>query len=92
MLALASGLIVSPSLLILDEPSMGLAPTRANLVLQRIRNISDESGTAILIVEQRVREVLKIAHYVFVLRNGDVTFRGPTEALDTESKLRDVYL
>ena len=91
MLALANALILAPRLLLLDEPSLGLAPPLVLQALGRIQQISRESGVAILIVEQKVREVLKIAHRVYVLRNGLVTFSGPTDTLD-DAKLREVYL
>ena len=60
--------------------------------LQRIKTISRDKGVTILIVEQKVREVLKIAHRVYVLRNGQVSFHGQAGKLNDDSKLRDVYL
>jgi ABC-type branched-subunit amino acid transport system ATPase component len=92
MLALANALVLSPRLLLLDEPSLGLAPPLVTEALTRIRQISSDSGAACLIVEQKVREVLKIAHRVYVLRNGQVSFSGPTDALSDDAKLREVYL
>lgn len=91
MLALANALMLSPRLLLLDEPSLGLAPQLVTQALSRIKKISRDSGASVLIVEQKVREVLKIAHRVCVLRNGQVSFFGSTETLDDE-KLRRVYL
>jgi branched-chain amino acid transport system ATP-binding protein len=92
MLALANALILSPKVLLLDEPSLGLAPPLVTEALQRIQQISAESGVTVLIVEQKVREVLKICHRVYVLRNGQVSFTGPAEELKDEAKLREVYL
>ena len=92
MLALANALVLSPRLLLLDEPSLGLAPPLVTEALHRIQRISCDSGAAVLIVEQKVREVLKIARRVYVLRNGQVSFSGPTELLSDEAKLREVYL
>lgn len=92
MLALASALILSPRMLLLDEPSLGLAPQLVTEALGRIRQINRNSGVTVLIVEQKVREVLKIAHRVYVLRNGLVSFSGPTNALGDDAKLREVYL
>lgn len=91
-LALASGLIISPRLLLLDEPSLGLAPQLVKNVLGHIRSISGDGGVSVLIVEQKVREVLEIADRVYVLRNGSVSFSGPASQLDQEEMLRDVYL
>jgi len=92
MLALANALILSPRVLLLDEPSLGLAPPLVSVALEGIRQISAESKVTVLIVEQKVREVLKICHRVYVLRNGQVSFTGPAEELKDDSKLRAVYL
>lgn len=92
MLALANVLVLSPRLLLLDEPSLGLAPPLVTQALQRIQQISRDSGAAVLIVEQKVREVLKIARRVYVLRSGKVSYSGTTESLQDEAKLREVYL
>jgi branched-chain amino acid transport system ATP-binding protein len=92
MLALANALVLSPRLLLLDEPSLGLAPPLVAEALGRIRQISTASGVAALIVEQKVREVLKIANRVYVLRNGVVSFSGPAASLNDDTKLREVYL
>ena len=58
----------------------------------RIKQISQDQGAACLIVEQKVREVLKISNRVYVLRNGDVSFTGSAEDLHDHDKLREVYL
>lgn len=92
MLALSNALLLSPRLLLLDEPSLGLAPPLVTAALGHIRRISEVSGVAVLIVEQKVREVLKIAQRVYVLRNGRVSFSGPASALSDDQKLREVYL
>ena len=92
MVALANALIISPRVLLLDEPSLGLAPPLVSEALGQIQQITRESGMTVLIVEQKVREVLKIAQRVYVLRNGRVSFHGPAEALKDEAKLREVYL
>jgi branched-chain amino acid transport system ATP-binding protein len=92
MLALGNALILSPKLLLLDEPSLGLAPPLVSEALARIQHISRDSGVTVLIVEQKLREVLKIARRVYVLRNGRVSFTGPAEALKDDAKLKEVYL
>lgn len=92
MLALASVLAVSPRLILLDEPSLGLAPHMIGQTFERIRSVSSELGTAVLVVEQRVREVLKLANRVYVLRGGEVAYTGSAMDLaQDESKLRRVY-
>ena len=92
MLALGSALVLGPRLLLLDEPSLGLAPCVVSHVFELMQQIAKKDGISILIVEQKVREVLKIAHRVYVLRSGGVSFSGGVEALKDEVKLREVYL
>jgi len=93
MLALASGLVVSPRLLLLDEPSLGLAPSLAASTLQMIERISRHSGCGLLIVEQKVRDVLQISDRVYVMRNGVVSFSGSAAELRSDTqKLREVFL
>jgi len=92
MLALANALILSTRVLLLDEPSLGLAPPLVSEALARIQQISRDSGITVLIVEQKVREALKISGRVYVLRNGRVSFTGPADELKDDAKLREVYL
>lgn len=92
MLAIAMSLVLLPQMILLDEPSLGLAPPLASEALSRVHALSREGGMSILIVEQKVRQVLKIAHRVYVLRNGDVSFTGPTASLANDAKLQEVYL
>jgi branched-chain amino acid transport system ATP-binding protein len=92
MLALGNALVVSPRLLLLDEPSLGLSPALVNEALNRVQQISRETGASVLIVEQKIRQVLHISEWVYVLRNGAVHFSGPSESLSDESLLKEVYL
>ncbi|HKQ50360.1 MAG TPA: ABC transporter ATP-binding protein [Phycisphaerae bacterium] len=92
VLALAMSLVLSPLMILLDEPSLGLAPPLANEALHRIQTLSRDHGVSILIVEQKVRQVLRIAHRVYALRNGAISFSGPTALLNDDDKLREVYL
>ena len=92
ILALATGLITSPRLLLLDEPSLGLAPARLSQALTYVANISRHSQVAVVIVEQKVREVLKIAQRVYVVRNGQLSYSGVASSLQDDAALREVYL
>jgi len=92
MLAVARAMIPSPRLLLLDEPSLGLAPQLVSDLLGRLQDISQNFGTAVLIVEQKVRQTLKVAQRVYVLRNGAVSFSGESSLLDDEDMLCQVYL
>jgi branched-chain amino acid transport system ATP-binding protein len=91
MLEMGRALILNPALLLLDEPSLGLAPKVCTRVFDTIKTLR-EAGTTILMVEQRVREGLKISDRAYVLSLGQVKFAGPAaEALESE-EIQKVYL
>lgn len=92
IVALGNALIVDPRLLLLDEPSLGLSPSLVTSALEHISRITKELGTAALIVEQKVREVLRISQRVYVLRNGAVTYCGEAGMLQDDNTLRAVYM
>jgi branched-chain amino acid transport system ATP-binding protein len=92
MLSLANALILSPKMLLLDEPSLGLASPLASEALRRVKEISQNFGVTVLIVEQKVREVLKIAGRVVVLRTGRISFSGSARLLEDDTKLKSVFL
>lgn len=92
LVALASTLILQPRILMLDEPSLGLAPPLVSRSLKEIRSLCRDRNVACLLVEQKVREALKVADRVYVLRNGEVSFSGSASALSNEDELRRVYL
>jgi branched-chain amino acid transport system ATP-binding protein len=90
MLAIGRGLMSGPRLLLLDEPSLGLAPTMITQVADVIRRISDR-GTSILLVEQNASMALRLAETVVVLRTGEVAFSGTAEELQSDDALHRVY-
>jgi branched-chain amino acid transport system ATP-binding protein len=92
MLVLAGAMMRSPRLLLLDEPSLGLSPSSVSDLLGQIQRWSSGSGVSVLIVEQKVQEVLKIAHRAFVLRSGLVSFSGTPEMLRDGDMLRQAFL
>lgn len=91
ILSLARSLLLSPRILLLDEPSLGLSPPLIANLFTYIRRISDDSMVAVLIVEQKVREVLKIADRVYALRSGVISYSGKSNTLDADL-MRKVYL
>ena len=93
MLATGRALIPQPKLLMLDEPSLGLSPNLVAQVFEKIVEINRSTGTAVLIVEQKVREVLKICQRVYSLKLGKVAYDGMPAPLQTDkAKLKDLFL
>jgi branched-chain amino acid transport system ATP-binding protein len=92
MLAIARGLASSPRLLMLDEPSMGLAPSTADEIFERIVSIHQEAGLTVLLVEQRVAEALHFASRGYVLEAGRVVLQGPHQELINDDRIRRAYL
>ncbi|MCK4551324.1 MAG: ABC transporter ATP-binding protein [Tenericutes bacterium] len=91
MLAIGRALMAKPKLLLLDEPSLGLAPLIVREIFQKIQQIK-EKGTTILIVEQNAYQTLKIADYVYVLELGKVKSEGKSEDLLKDDQLVKAYL
>jgi len=93
MLALARALVPNPKLLMLDEPSLGLSPNLVATVFSKISEINTETGVTILIVEQKVREVLDICKRVYSIKLGKVAFEGsPEELKEDKAKLKQLFL
>ena len=91
MLAIGRALMGSPKLLILDEPSLGLAPLLIKDIFKTLVKIKEE-GTTILIVEQNALATLKIADYAYVLELGKISMHGKAEDLLKDERLIDAYL
>ncbi len=92
MLAIARGLASSPKLLMLDEPSLGLAPGVADEIFERIVAIHASSGLTVLMVEQRVAEALHFATRGYVLEAGHVVLEGNHDELKNNDRIRKAYL
>ena len=91
-LALARALIPNPKLLLLDEPSLGLSPKLVQQAFELIENVKRTFNCTILIVEQKVRNVLKIADKVYGLKLGEIVFEGTPAELETGEKLKEIFL
>ena len=91
MLAMGSALMLDPKILLLDEPSAGLAPKMVEVIFDRIVQVNS-TGVAILMVEQNARESLKMAHRGYVLANGQNRFEGPGPELAEDPEVGRLYL
>lgn len=91
MLAIGRGLMARPKLLMLDEPSLGLAPLFVKLLFEVIRNLNSDHVT-ILLVEQNVHQALKIAHRAFVMKTGKIVLMGSGDELMADSEIKKAYM
>ena len=92
MLVIGRALMARPKLMLLDEPSLGLAPLMVEDIYRIIQRINKEQGTSILLVEQNARAALGIADFGYVMENGKVVFSGPAETLKDNEDVRESYL
>mgnify|MGYP000362654094 CR=1 FL=1 len=91
MLAISRALMSSPKLLLLDEPSLGLAPIIVNKIFTTIKEINHE-GVTVLLVEQNAMAALKLSHRGYVIENGRIAFEGESNFLISNEKVRKAYL
>ncbi len=91
MLAIARALVARPKLLMLDEPSLGLAPQLVRIIFQVIREIN-QAGTTILLVEQNANMALQVAHRAYVIEVGKIRMEGPATELAASDEVRKAYL
>lgn len=91
MLAIGRSLMSNPKILLLDEPSLGIAPILVKELFRIIQEINKE-GTAVLLVEQNAYMALDISHYAYVLENGHIALHGPASELKQNDEIRQLYL
>jgi branched-chain amino acid transport system ATP-binding protein len=92
MLVIGRGLMPSPRLLLLDEPSLGLAPLVVKAIFEIIRKINQEEKISILLVEQNARLALNISEHAYIMENGRIVLEGPSEKLTANEDVREFYL
>jgi branched-chain amino acid transport system ATP-binding protein len=92
MLGIGSALMCAPRLLLVDELSLGLAPLVVRDLMQRLRKVRDELGTAVLLVEQNAQVALEMADHAYVLENGRVVLDGTPERLRAHQDIQEFYL
>jgi branched-chain amino acid transport system ATP-binding protein len=91
MLAMGRALMANPKLLLLDEPSLGLAPVIVDRIYETIREINSQ-GTTILLVEQNANYALDVSNRAYVLETGTVALSGPSNELRTDERVMKAYL
>ncbi len=92
MLAIGRAFMARPKLLLLDEPSLGLAPLIVSNIFETLLSVNREQGTALLVVEQNARIALKNARFGYVMQLGRVVVKGPSETLRAQKEVLDSYL
>jgi branched-chain amino acid transport system ATP-binding protein len=92
MLAIGRALMSRPKLLLLDEPSMGLAPVLVDQVFEIVTRLRDENGVTIFLVEQNAFAALSIANRGYVIETGEIAMEGDGKQLLTDERVREAYL
>jgi branched-chain amino acid transport system ATP-binding protein len=92
MLAIGRALMARPRLLLLDEPSLGLAPLLAQQIFAAIRQLNETQGLTVFLVEQNAFHALKLAHRAYVMVNGVITMSGSGRELLARPEIRSAYL
>jgi branched-chain amino acid transport system ATP-binding protein len=92
MVVIGRAMMATPKLMMLDEPSLGLAPMLVEEIYDIIRRFNCEQKTSVLIVEQNVRIALSIAHYGYVLENGRIVLDGDVDFLKNNEDVKEFYI
>ncbi len=92
MLVIGRAMMAHPQILMLDEPSLGLAPLLVHEIFEIIREINQQEGMSVLIVEQNARAALALADYAYVMENGRIVLDGPAEQLRENEDIKEFYL
>ena len=92
MVVIGRALMAAPRLMLLDEPSLGLAPLAVQAIYQIIEQINKDQGLSMLLVEQNVKAALGIADYGYVMENGRIVLDGPADKLRTNEDVKEFYM
>jgi len=92
MLAIGRALMSDPKIILLDEPSMGLAPKIVNEILEILVRIKEEMGTMVILVEQNVKAALKVADRAYVMDQGKFIMDGTNEEISSNPEVKSAYL
>jgi len=92
MIAIARALLAAPKMLMLDEPSLGLAPLLVKEIFENIKLINREMGTTILVVEQNAKIALGISNYAYIMESGKIVLEGPSKELQNNPDVKEFYM
>ena len=92
MIAIARALMSAPKMLMLDEPSLGLAPLLVKEIFENIKRINQEMDTTLLIVEQNAKIALEISTYAYIMESGKIVLEGPSEELKNNPDVKEFYM
>src|SRR5699024_584481 len=92
MLAIGRGIMAKPKLLLLDEPSLGIAPLLVEEIFKNIKQINEEEGLSILVVEQNANVALGISDYGYIMEDGRIVMQGRVDQLLSNEEVREHYL
>lgn len=92
MLAIGRGLMSDPQIILLDEPSMGLAPLIVNEILSNLQFIKNELGTMVILVEQNIKVALRVADRVYVMDQGRIVMEGTRDEISNNEQVQSTYL
>jgi branched-chain amino acid transport system ATP-binding protein len=92
MIAIARALMASPKMLMLDEPSLGLAPLLVKEIFENIKRINQEMETTILVVEQNAKVALEVSTYAYIMESGKIVLEGPSKELKKNPDVKEFYM
>ncbi len=92
MIAIARALMAAPKMLMLDEPSLGLAPLLVNEIFDNIKKINQDLSTTILVVEQNAKVALAVSDYAYIMESGKIVLEGPSKELQDNPDVKEFYM
>jgi branched-chain amino acid transport system ATP-binding protein len=92
MIAIARALLAKPKMLMLDEPSLGLAPLLVKEIFENVKKINEDMGMTILVVEQNAKIALAVSNYAYIMESGKIVLEGESKALQENPDVKEFYM